>query len=286
MQTNEIFNSVQVKEEQEDHSIIPPQTDDIPEDVKVRLTESETMSQTQSQLNPTLSTMTMNNNNNDDEDMEEEEEDDDDDDDDDEWKLSSSCGTDHDYTSHLGPDHAPKHEKACRFCGAQFFRYCDLVKHVEHMHMGEKAFKCPECDKEFARRDYLGVHSRVHTGEKPYECPYCKKVFAQSSNLYVHLRQHTGEKPYFCKSCGKMVAHSSHLKICGTREPKEKKKFRCLVCGKKFHTVSNLQEHINVHDARKPNTVVKPFLLFIPQQIPKARIDSQVIQKKNNDNCC
>lgn len=287
VQANEIFNSVQVKEEQEDHCIIPPQTDDVPEDVKVRLTESETMSQTQSQPDPTLSTMTMNDDKeDDDEDMEDMEEEDDDEDEEDEWKLSSSCGQDHDYTSYLGPDHAPKHEKACRFCGTQFFRYCDLVKHVENMHMGEKAFKCPECDKEFARRDYLGVHSRVHTGEKPYECPYCKKLFAQSSNLYVHLRQHTGEKPYFCKSCGKMVAHSSHLKICGAREPKVKKKFRCLVCGKKFHTVSNLQEHINVHDARKPNTVVRPFLLIFPQPISNVGIDSLVSQKKNNDSCC
>lgn len=76
---NENFNSVQVKEEQEDHCIIPPQTDDVPEDVKVRLTESETMSQTQSQPDPTLSTMTMNDDKeDDDEDMEEEEEDDDD----------------------------------------------------------------------------------------------------------------------------------------------------------------------------------------------------------------
>uniref|UniRef100_A0A667WRY5 Zinc finger protein 239-like n=1 Tax=Myripristis murdjan TaxID=586833 RepID=A0A667WRY5_9TELE len=148
------------------------------------------------------------------------------------------------------------HEKACRFCGKHFSRDSDLIRHVDESHTGEKAFKCPECDKEFARRDHLAVHLRIHTGEKPHSCPFCGKSFAQSSNLNVHMRMHTGEKPYFCKTCGKMVAHSYHLKTCGMTEPKGEKSFRCIVCGKKFHTASNLRVHMKIHEARKPYTIV------------------------------
>ncbi|XP_070697529.1 zinc finger protein OZF-like [Pempheris klunzingeri] len=153
-------------------------------------------------------------------------------------------------------EQAQKEKRACRFCGRLFNRDSDLIRHVDETHMGERAFKCPECDKRFARRDHLGVHLRIHTGEKPHQCPFCRKLFAQSSNLKVHLRVHTGEKPYFCKSCGKMVAHSYHLKTCGLTDAKGERLFHCVVCGKKFHTASNLWAHEKVHQARKPYAVV------------------------------
>ncbi|XP_029927185.1 zinc finger protein 239-like [Myripristis murdjan] len=179
----------------------------------------------------------------------------------DEWNGSDSSGSSSSRHSHgdaafMEQEHAQRDEKACRFCGKHFSRDSDLIRHVDESHTGEKAFKCPECDKEFARRDHLAVHLRIHTGEKPHSCPFCGKSFAQSSNLNVHMRMHTGEKPYFCKTCGKMVAHSYHLKTCGMTEPKGEKSFRCIVCGKKFHTASNLRVHMKIHEARKPYTIV------------------------------
>lgn len=111
----------------------------------------------------------------------------------------------------------------CRVCGRRFSRDCDLIRHMAEIHTGERAFKCPSCGKEFARRNHLAIHLRIHTGERPHACPFCQRSFAQRSNLNVHLRTHTGEKPYFCKSCGKMVAHSYHLKTCSLREARGKK---------------------------------------------------------------
>lgn len=116
-------------------------------------------------------------------------------------------------------------KRVCRVCGRMFSRDCDLIRHMDEVHMGERAFKCSSCGKEFARRNHLAIHLRIHTGERPHTCPFCKKSFAQRSNLNVHLRTHTGEKPYFCKTCGKMVAHSYHLKTCSLREARGKKLF-------------------------------------------------------------
>ncbi|XP_071761409.2 uncharacterized protein LOC139916437 [Centroberyx gerrardi] len=243
LEEKEMQELPQIKEEQVDLCIIPDLEAGTSSSVKVGLAKSEPT--TDCQPFPSSSTITVIVN----------------DDFDDEWNgsdgsASSSSGRSQGDAAFMEQEQAQRDEKACRFCGKQFNRDSDLIRHVDERHTGEKAFKCPECDKEFARRDHLAVHLRIHTGEKPHSCPFCGKSFAQSSNLNVHMRMHTGEKPYFCNTCGKMVAHSYHLKTCGMTEPKGEKSFRCMACGKKFHTASNLRVHMKIHEARKPYTIV------------------------------
>uniref|UniRef100_A0A1A7Z3F1 C2H2-type domain-containing protein n=2 Tax=Iconisemion striatum TaxID=60296 RepID=A0A1A7Z3F1_9TELE len=188
----------QVKEEQLDVCIIPDLDSDSSEDVKFTRQDSET----DSQLLPSNNSITVTINH-----------------DDGEWIGNFGSGL-----PHYGPSRGSflQHEqtvdsKTCRICGLTFIRDCDLIRHVEESHTGQKAFKCSECHKEFTRKDSLTLHLRVHTGEKPHRCHFCGKFFTQTSNLRVHMRKHTGEKPYFCNSCGKMVAHSYHLKTCSRR---------------------------------------------------------------------
>uniref|UniRef100_A0A3B4XV52 Zinc finger protein 568-like n=1 Tax=Seriola lalandi dorsalis TaxID=1841481 RepID=A0A3B4XV52_SERLL len=236
VEKNETHCPQEVKEEQLDLSIIPNQEADSSEDVKVRLSGSETTTQTDYQLFPTYSTITVTLDN------------------DDEWNGSE--GSVSHGASFMAQEQAQNDKRACRFCGKQFKKDSALIRHMDEIHMGERAFKCSECDKKFARRDHLAVHLRIHTGEKPHTCSFCGKSFAQSSNLNVHLRMHTGEKPYFCKSCGKMVAHTYHLKTCGITDTTGVKSFRCSVCGKKFHTALKLKGHMNIHEALKAHATV------------------------------
>ncbi|CAG00298.1 unnamed protein product, partial [Tetraodon nigroviridis] len=119
-----------------------------------------------------------------------------------EWNLVN-CGQSPIQAISMEREQTFLEQRMCRFCGQIFSRDCDLIRHMDEIHMGERAFKCSSCDKEFARRNHLAIHLRIHTGERPHTCPFCKKSFAQRSNLNVHLRTHTGEKPYFCKTCGK-----------------------------------------------------------------------------------
>uniref|UniRef100_A0A8C9XW50 Zinc finger protein 543-like n=1 Tax=Sander lucioperca TaxID=283035 RepID=A0A8C9XW50_SANLU len=212
--------------------IIPDLKGDSSEDVNIRLTESDKSAQSDCQLFPTFGTIPLTLN-------------------DDQWSGSPSSDA-----ALTEQEQAQMDEKACRFCGKQFNRDSDLIRHVYKIHMTAKAFKCSECDKEFACRGHLVAHSRIHKGEKPHKCSFCRKSFAQRSNLNVHLRLHTGEKPYFCKTCGKMVTYSYHLQTCGMKKQKGKKSFSCLVCGKHFPSASKLGVHKKNHEARKPHTVL------------------------------
>ncbi|XP_034753298.1 zinc finger protein 271-like isoform X1 [Etheostoma cragini] len=210
---------------------MPDLNGDSSKDANVRLTESDKTAQSDCQLFPAFGSIPLTLND------------------------DQSIGSPSD-TALTEQEQAQRDEKACRFCGKQFNRDSDLIRHVSKIHMTAKAFKCSECDKEFACRGHLDAHSRIHRGEKPHKCSFCRKSFAQKSNLNVHLRLHTGEKPYFCKTCGKMVTYSYHLQTCGMKEQKGTKSFCCMVCGKQFLSASKLGVHKKNHEARKHHTVL------------------------------
>ena len=44
---------------------------------------------------------------------------------------------------------------------------------------------CHICGK-FLKKRNLAEHMRVHTGEKPYQCYICNRSFAKKYNLRVH----------------------------------------------------------------------------------------------------
>ncbi|XP_068566469.1 uncharacterized protein [Cebidichthys violaceus] len=111
-------------------------------------------------------------------------------------------------------------DKSCRFCGESFEKDSFLIRHVAMSHKGHKAFKCPECKKEFDQRFVLIQHTRIHTGEKPFRCDYCAKAFAQNCNRVTHMRRHTEEESYFCNKCRKRFRSRSHFLLCVGKQRK------------------------------------------------------------------
>ncbi|KAK2921626.1 zinc finger protein 501-like [Channa argus] len=245
---NETHDSQAIKKEKVDLCIAPELEAYSSDNVDVRLDESEKTTRTNCQLSPTFRSITLTLGSNK------------------EWNGtggsgSPSCGLSHGGTSfveqkrRIKRQFSEKNKKHCRFCHMQFETYSALIRHVDKIHSGRKAFKCSECDKEFPRREHMKLHMRTHTNEKPYRCNFCEKLFTQSSNLNVHLRIHTGEKPYFCSMCCNMVASTYHLKKCGTKASTVGNSLRCLDCGKMFYSAVKLRVHMNIHKARKPYTI-------------------------------
>ena len=56
--------------------------------------------------------------------------------------------------------------------------------------MGEKKFKCDQCEQAFYESGHLTTHKRKHTGERPYVCELCPKAFTVSSKLKRHVNTH------------------------------------------------------------------------------------------------
>ncbi|XP_073337392.1 uncharacterized protein [Pagrus major] len=241
----EIQMQPHVKQEQVDQCISPNMEFDV-SNAEVRLPKSEPTSDCE--LSPSSAAVTVGVN----ESMK------------DEWNESdgSSSPQSHSIEVYVELEEPPREEKTCRFCGKSFKRDSYLIRHVEKIHNGHKAFKCLECNKEFEQRYQLVLHVRIHTGEKPFSCDYCDKSFVQNSSRLAHMRVHTGEKPYFCAKCGKSFATSNHFKFCKVQNEceiaqdkgnvDEEKAFKCSECNKEFNQKHQLALHARVHSGEKP----------------------------------
>ncbi|KAE8281062.1 hypothetical protein D5F01_LYC21644 [Larimichthys crocea] len=152
----------------------------------------------------------------------------------------------------------------CAKCGKSFassshFKICKMKANFESApekvntdeNPKDKTIECSECSKMFRLKKQLIRHQRVHTGEKPFSCNLCGKTFGHSSTRRAHMRVHTGEKPYFCKNCGKRFAGKKHLLTCTASKKSETKSFHCTTCGKFFHTETDLNVHMQVHESWK-----------------------------------
>ena len=120
----------------------------------------------------------------------------------------------------------------------------------QHIHKGEKPYKCKDCNKDFVQKSALTEHQRIHSGEKPYKCKECEKYFAQRSSLSVHLRTHSGEKPFECAQCNRRFTQSSHLKTHQRTHAAEKSNV-CKQCGMCFVKKHALKTHQRIHTGEK-----------------------------------
>ncbi|XP_035259466.1 zinc finger protein 2 homolog [Anguilla anguilla] len=138
----------------------------------------------------------------------------------------------------------------CTQCEKCFLTNSDFIKH-RRVHTGEKPFRCSQCGKCFSKIYNLNIHLRIHTGERPYKCIQCEKSFYIKSDLNVHLRTHSGEKPYTCIQCGKCFSRSSHL-CSHLRIHTGEKPYKCSQCEKSYSTIYNLKIHLRIHTGEKP----------------------------------
>ena len=100
------------------------------------------------------------------------------------------------------------HEKIykyyCHLCAKPTNDKDNLNSHMINVHgIGEKMFKCDQCDKSFANKHILKHHYESHHVKKTlYQCEYCPKTFWMKQYLSTHVRNiHDRVKPNKCDIC-------------------------------------------------------------------------------------
>lgn len=90
--------------------------------------------------------------------------------------------------------------------------YLSYTNIVYAYFLGQKRFKCDQCDFSCIQSFDLVKHKYIHGGEKPYKCDMCPKQFTRPARLREHQRLHTGERPFVCEECGKAFTQQASLK--------------------------------------------------------------------------
>lgn len=124
------------------------------------------------------------------------------------WKCED-CDYAHSLLAGLKRHKKTKHPdestmKVCHICGHKAVTNQEIRKHIEATHEKKRDFACNVCeDTKFYSKRQLSLHVRVqHLGEKPFKCPDCDEAFKNSAKLGRHKRTvHTKEK-YCCPVCG------------------------------------------------------------------------------------
>ncbi|KAM7344013.1 optix-binding protein [Cochliomyia hominivorax] len=137
-----------------------------------------------------------------------------------------------------------KRKHACQYCGKEFLRPYEKVKH-ERVHTGEKPYECEVCGKTFRVSYSLTLHLRTHTDIRPYVCATCNKRFKQQSVYVHHLKTHVVERDYKCDVCGKSfrtsVQLSGHKNI-------HSKPYNCTECNRPFASLYAVKIHMKTHN--------------------------------------
>ncbi|KAL0809189.1 hypothetical protein ABMA28_011415 [Loxostege sticticalis] len=141
----------------------------------------------------------------------------------------------------------------CKVCRRRWFDKSLFVKHLRKAHIGQRPYKCTECDKDFVCKYSMKRHVEQHSGVKSFECEQCGAKFSQKGALKRHaerkhvvLEEKVSEK---CDVCNKNVFDLKKHMLCHNN-----KRFSCEYCGKSYSENNVLTRHKKVvHFGIKPH---------------------------------
>lgn len=156
-------------------------------------------------------------------------------------------------TSQRMVNHARTHERGdfpCKRCSDTFPSYASLYAHVAKVHRSNKRYKCPICDEKFVSYKHRLKHLNTVHGEKTavFPCPSCPRVFDLCSRRTAHIRfQHLQERNHVCSVCGMKFFTNYELQEHSVKHSGERI-YQCDVCKKSYARLKTLREHMRIHN--------------------------------------
>ena len=142
----------------------------------------------------------------------------------------------------------------CHLCDKTYRNERSRTIHLKTVHLNEKPFQCPVCEKAFACQSYLTEHRKIHFCLDRFRCSLCDKTFSSNKVLKRHFRIHTGEKPFKCEYCDKRFAAASNLSEHRTLHT-GRMPYTCTGCAGKFRLWTTLKKHTVKCDGVRPGNV-------------------------------
>ncbi|KAL8567902.1 hypothetical protein ACOMHN_059024 [Nucella lapillus] len=168
------------------------------------------------------------------------------------------------FRNHKKRVHQQKWKFSCHICEKKFMFKEHYEGHL-NMHFNIKAFKCPNCPKQFAYKTgsshsapppllsqsgapAWGSHtSPAPTHRNPVKfllCEYCNASFASASGLDRHKKLlHLHKLPHMCLVCGKGFTERDHFEGHMNRH-NNIKAHQCPQCSRQFTYKTSLRRHM------------------------------------------
>ncbi|XP_045774824.1 zinc finger protein 251-like [Maniola jurtina] len=117
-----------------------------------------------------------------------------------------------------------------------------------------KPYPCKTCGRAFHTELALKNHCWVHkheTATRPFKCGSCREQFDFKHELVAHLKKHNTSG--MCLLCGRRFRTLSNLAAhMEAHNSTTGKSYTCKVCGRSYNTSSNLKTHSVTHSNERP----------------------------------
>ncbi|XP_065090841.1 zinc finger protein 48-like [Ochlerotatus camptorhynchus] len=158
-----------------------------------------------------------------------------------------------------------------------------MVLHERTVHLKEKPFICPICEKPYTDRSCWRKHIATHEspqGVKPVPIrvksirpkevkpKVVARVVTPAENK-PRQRRNTGPKRYNCDLCDKMFARRRNVQHHMTYTHNKIKPHECQFCGKKYSDITSFKRHIRGH--------TDPEVQRPTQQAPEATMVNELL---------